>query len=221
MGGWDRRRGLADHDRLIGAAALGFLVVGVAGVGGHAVVVAGLRRAGGVGGCVFAVAGDRDGAVGGHQAAFGGVAALVGVELPADRARGVRAEEATELGLVLEGLADRARGDRQGARVNSRDRAVPYGVFGADALGVTVVGVVGVAAQRVVGAGLRRAGVPSCPTRRSSDLRDGAVGGHQAAFGGVAALVGVELPADRARGVRAEEATELGLVLEGLADRAR
>src|SRR5438128_392917 len=136
MGGWDRRRGLADHDRLIGAAALGFLVVGVAGVGGHAVVVAGLRRAGGVGGCVFAVAGDRDGAVGGHQAAFGGVAALVGVELPADRARGVRAEEATELGLVLEGLADRARGDRQSVGEGRRGQAGRGRISGTDRLGL-------------------------------------------------------------------------------------
>src|SRR2546423_10736434 len=71
-------------------------VVGFAGVGGDPVVGAGLRRRGAVRGCVFAVAVDRDGAVGGDQAAFGGVAGFVVEELEGDRAAGVRAEQASE-----------------------------------------------------------------------------------------------------------------------------
>src|SRR5439155_11825974 len=74
--GHRRRRGRhgfgSDDDRLIRAARDGFFVVGFAGVGGDPVVGAGLRRRGAVRGCVFAVAVDRDGAVGGDQAAFGG-----------------------------------------------------------------------------------------------------------------------------------------------------
>src|SRR5439155_299755 len=154
----DRGLGRGDRDRLIGAAALGFLVVGVAGVGGHPVVGAGLRRAGALGGSVLAHAGDRDGAVGGHQAAFGGLAALVGVEPPADRARGVRAEEATELGLVLEVLTVRARGRVLGRRSCPPRRSSDLRLIGAAALGFLVVGVAGVGGHPVVGAGLRRAG---------------------------------------------------------------
>src|SRR2546429_9494507 len=74
--------------------------------GSDPVVGAGLRRRGAVRGCVFAVAVDRDGAVGGDQAAFGGVAGFVVEELEGDRAAGVRAEQAAELGVVLEGVAD-------------------------------------------------------------------------------------------------------------------
>src|SRR5207253_240111 len=100
----------ADFDRLIRAARDGFVVVGFAGVGGDPVVGAGLRRRGAVRGCVFAVAVDRDGAVGGDQAAFGGVAGFVVEELEGDRSAGVRAEQPRELGGVLEGGADGAGG---------------------------------------------------------------------------------------------------------------
>src|SRR3989442_913840 len=70
----------------------GFFVVGFAGVGGDPVVGAGLRRRGAVRGCVFAVAVDRDGAVGGDQAAFGGVAGFVVEELERSEERRVGKE---------------------------------------------------------------------------------------------------------------------------------
>src|SRR5438128_1953625 len=153
-----------------------------------------MRGAGALGGCVFTVAGDRDGAVGGHQAAFGGLAALVGVELPADRARGVRAEEATELGLVLEGLADRARGRVLGGCDRRRGLADHDRLIGAAALGFLVVGVAGVGGHPVVPVGVARAGAPGGCVFDVAGDRDGAVVGPQAAFVGLAALAGVELP---------------------------
>src|SRR5207244_1057917 len=220
LDGFDRRARRADFDRLIRAARDGFFVVGFAGVGGDPVVGAGLRRRGAVRGCVFAVAVDRDGAVGGDQAAFGGVAGFVVEELEGDRAAGVRAEQARELGGVLEGGADGAGGgvldgfDRRarGADFDRLIRAARDGFF--------VVGFAGVGGDPVVGAGLRRRGaVRGCVFAVAVD-RDGAVGGDQAAFGGVAGFVVEELEGDRAAGVRAEQATELGGVLEGGADGA-
>src|SRR5207302_224446 len=106
LDGFDRRGRRADFDRLIRAAADGFFVVGFAGVGGDPVVGAGVRRRGAVRGCVFAVAVDRDGAVGGDQAAFGGVAGFVVKELEGDRAAGVLSEQATALGGFLVALPD-------------------------------------------------------------------------------------------------------------------
>src|SRR5207247_10815368 len=210
-----------DFDRLIRAAADGFFVVGFAGVGGDPVVGAGVRRRGAVRGCVFAVAVDRDGAVGGDQAAFGGVAGFVVEELEGVRAAGVRGEQATELGGVLEGLADGAGGgvldgfDRRGRRADF-DRLIR-----AAADGLFVFGFAGVGGDPVLGAGLRRRGaVRGCVFAVAVD-RDGAVGGDQAAFGGVAGFVVEELEGVRAAGVRGEQATELGGVLEGLADGAR
>src|SRR5205807_1206034 len=124
LDGFDRRGRRADFDRLIRAARDGFFVVGFAGEIGRASGRDGLRRRGAVRGCVFDVAVDRDGAVGGDQAAFGGVAGFVVEELEGNRAAGVRAEQATELGGVLEGGADGAGGgvldgfDRRGRRAD-------------------------------------------------------------------------------------------------------
>src|SRR3989442_131081 len=98
-------------------------VVGDDGVGGLEVRGVGLGSRGAVRGGVFAVAVDRDGAVGGDQAAFGGVAALVVEELEADAAAGVRAEQARELGVVLEGLPDGAGGGGLGGFDLRRGRA--------------------------------------------------------------------------------------------------
>src|SRR5207244_3498112 len=220
LDGFDRRGRRADFDRLIRAAADGFFVVGFAGVGGDPVVGAGLRRRGAVRGCVFAVAVDRDGAVGGDQAAFGGVAALVVEELEGDRAAGVRAEQAAELGVVLEGVTDGAGGGVLGGFDRRVRRADFVRLIRAAADGFFVVGVAGVGGHPVVGAGLgRRGAVRGCVFAVAVD-RDGAVGGDQAAFGGVAALVVEELEGDRAAGVRAEQAAELGVVLEGVTDGA-
>src|SRR5439155_626147 len=101
-----RARG-ADFDGLMRATGDGFLVVGFARVGRDPVVGPGLRRRGAVRGFLFAVAVDPGGAVGCDQAVFGCVPGFVVVELPADRPAGVRAEQPGELGLVLEGVADR------------------------------------------------------------------------------------------------------------------
>src|SRR5947207_771755 len=67
MSGCDRRALGAECSEVSRAALDGFFVVGFAGVGGDPVVGAGLRRRGAVRGCVFAVAVDRDGAVGGDR----------------------------------------------------------------------------------------------------------------------------------------------------------
>src|SRR5204862_5581910 len=106
LDGFDRRGRRADFDRLIRAAADGFFVVGFAGVGGDPVVGAGLRRRGAVRGCVFAVAVDRDGAVGGDQAGCGGVAGFVVEELEGSAARRVRADAASRPGGGLAAGAD-------------------------------------------------------------------------------------------------------------------
>src|SRR5437016_898689 len=138
------RGGRADFDRLIRAAADGFFVVGFAGVGGHPVVGAGLGRRGAVRGCVFAVAVGGDGAVGGDQAAFGGVAGFVVEELEGDRAAGVRAEQAAELGGVLEAVADGAGGgvlDGFDRRARSEERR---GGIGGAAEGSLVRGFAGI-----------------------------------------------------------------------------
>src|SRR2546430_1109184 len=142
----------------------------------------GLRRRGAVRGCVFAVAVDRDGAVGGDQAAFGGVAGFVVEELEGDRAAGVRAEQATELGGVLEAVADGAGGgvldgfDRRARRADF-DRLIR-----AAADGFFVVGFAGVRCEPET---CEVQPQPS-PVRRRllADTvdRDGAVGGDQAAF---------------------------------------
>src|SRR5438445_489725 len=188
---------------------------------GHPVVGAGLRGARALRRCVFAVGGDRDRALGGDEAAFGRRAALVVVELPADLPAGVGAEQAGDLGLVLEGLTVRARGGGLPVIPRRRRRADLRRIIGA-AGGGGLVGLVGrLGCLPVAGAGRGR---PPFPTRRSSDLggdRDRALGGDEAAFGRRAALVVVELPADLPAGVGAEQAGDLGLVLEGLTDRAR
>src|SRR5205807_705503 len=192
----------------IRAARDGFFVVGFGAEGRHAGVGAGLRRRGAVRGCVFAVAVDRDGAVGGDQAAFGGVAAFVVEELEGDRAAGVRAEQAAELGGVLEGGADGAGGgvldgfDRRarGADFDRLIRAARDGFF--------VVGFAGVGGDPVVGAGLRRRGaVRGCVFAVAVD-RVSLLDALPISFGGVAAFVVEELEGDRAAGVRAEQAAE-------------
>src|SRR3989454_415496 len=93
-----------------------------------------------------------------EHAAFGGVAALVGVELPADAAAGVRSEEPRELGLVLEALADGARGRVLGGGDRRLGLGDQHRLIRAAAGCFLVVGVAGVAGHPVVGAGLRRAG---------------------------------------------------------------
>src|SRR5438132_1091522 len=118
------RLGRRHHYRLVGAAAGDFLVVVVAGVAGHPVVGAGGRGARAVGRFVGARAVDRDRAVGGDQAAFGALAFVVRVELPGDRAAGVFAEQAGERGLVLEGVADGARGGLLGGFDRDRKSVV-------------------------------------------------------------------------------------------------
>src|SRR5207245_1688810 len=218
VGGAQAGGGLADRDRLVFAAGGGGGVVGVAGVGGDPVVGAGFG-AGAGGRRVVAVGAHRHGAVGGHHAAFGGLAFLVVVELPADLPARFGAEQAGDRGLVLEGGADRAGGRvlggaQAGGGLADRDRLV----FAAGG-GGGVVGVAGVGGDPVVGAGF------ASPARRSSELavgahRHGAVGGHHAAFGGLAFLVVVELPADLPARFGAEQAGDRGLVLEGGADRA-
>src|SRR5205807_2296480 len=202
---------------LVFAAGGGGGVVGVAGVGGDPVVGAGFG-AGAGGRRVVAVGAHRHGAVGGHHAAFGGLAFLVVVELPADLPARFGAEQAGDRGLVLEGGADRAGGRvlggaQAGGGLADRDRLV----FAAGG-GGGVVGVAGVGGDPVVGAGFGAA-------RRSSGVvavgahRHGAVGGHHAAFGGLAFLVVVELPADLPVRLRAAQPIYRGLVLEGGADR--
>src|SRR5256885_1725789 len=80
----------------------------------------GLGRRGAVRGCSCAVGVERVEGVGGAEVGFGGVAGFVVEELEGDRAAGVRAEQAAELGVVLEAVADGAGGgvlgglDRQG-----------------------------------------------------------------------------------------------------------
>src|SRR5207244_3738132 len=83
LGGFDRGRGLADRDGLIGAARDGCFVVGVAGVGGHPVVGARRRRAGLVPYTALFRSRHGHGAVAGHRGAF---AAVVVIELEGDRA---------------------------------------------------------------------------------------------------------------------------------------
>src|SRR2546425_433346 len=149
---------------------------------GHPVLGAGLGRRGAVRGCVVAVAVDRDGAVGGDQAAFGGAGGLVVEELEGDRAAGVRAEQAAELGVVLEGVTDGAGGGVLGGFDLRRRRADFDRLIRAAADGFFVVGFAGVGGHPVVGAGLvRRGAVRGCVFAVAVD-RDGAVGGDQAAF---------------------------------------
>src|SRR5207245_2641271 len=104
LAGFVARRRRADPNRLIGAAGGGFLVVLVARVGGHPVVGAGLREARALRRCVFAVGGVRDRARGGDEAASFPPRRSSDLELPADLPAGVGAEQAGDLGLVLEGL---------------------------------------------------------------------------------------------------------------------
>src|SRR5205807_1969551 len=101
-GGAQAGGGLADRDRLVFAAGGGGGVVGVAGVGGDPVVGAGFG-AGAGGRRVVAVDVHRRRAVGGQHVAFGGLAFLVVVELPADMPARFGAEQAGDRGLVLEG----------------------------------------------------------------------------------------------------------------------
>src|SRR5438132_251193 len=91
-------------NRLIGAAGGGFVLVLADRVGGHSVAGAGLRGTPVLRCSAYVCAADRDRALGGDEAAFGRRAALVVVELPADLPAGVGAEQAGDLGLVLEGV---------------------------------------------------------------------------------------------------------------------
>src|SRR5437667_25412 len=209
---------MGDGDGRGRAAGGGGGVVGVAGVGGDPVVGAGFG-AGAGGRVVVAVGAHRHGAVAGHHAAFGGLAFLVVVELPADLPARFGAEQAGDRGLVLEAGADRAGGRVLGgasARVGFGDRARLYV---AACGGGGVVGVAGVGGDPVVGvgsgAGARRRRL-SVPTRALPI----SVAGHHAAFGGLAFLVVVELPADLPARFGAEQAGDRGLVLEAGADRA-
>src|SRR5437016_4137953 len=68
LGGFDRGRGLADRQRLVGAASAVFPYATLFRSGGHPVVGVGGGGAGAVGGFVFAVGGHVDGAVAGDQA---------------------------------------------------------------------------------------------------------------------------------------------------------
>src|SRR5439155_1344805 len=153
------------------------------------VVGPGLRRRGAVRGFVFAVAVDRDGAVGGDQAAFGGVAGFVVVELGGERAGGVRAEQPGVLGLVLEGVADRPRG----GRLDGFDRRARgpdfYFLIRAPGPGFLLFPYTTLFRSPVVGPGLRRRGAVRGFVFAVAVDRDGAVGGDQAAFGGVAGFV--------------------------------
>src|SRR2546428_443579 len=173
-------------------------LVGVAGVGGHPVVGAGLGRRGAVRGCVFAVAVDRDGAVGGDQAAFGGVAALVVEELEGDRAAGSEAEQAALQALVLDGFTVVPGGGVLGGLDRRCRRAYFDWLFRAASDGFFVFFFFNDAAPPEVYALSLRDALPICCVFAVAVDRDGAVGGDQAAFGGVAALVVEELEGDRA-----------------------
>src|SRR5438445_264593 len=85
-------------------------VVLVARVGGHPVVGAGLRGARALRRCVFAVVGDLVLVLGRAPGAILFPYTTLFRSLPADLPAGVGAEQAGDLGLVLEGLTDRARG---------------------------------------------------------------------------------------------------------------
>src|SRR5262249_35772177 len=154
------------------------------------------------------------GSVAGQRFAF---ALGVVVELPAEGAAGVFAEQAGERGLVLEGLPDGAGGGDLGGRHGRPGLAHFHRLIATAAGGGCVVVVAGVGGDPVVGAGGgdRGALVRLFPAGRSSDL--GSVAGQRFAF---ALGVVVELPAEGAAGVFAEQAGERGLVLEGLPDGA-
>src|SRR5439155_790136 len=210
--------GLVHRDRLVFAARGGGGVVGVAGVGGHPVVGAGLDRKS-VGEGKGVVVGDRHGAVRDHHAAGGGLAFLVVVELPGDLSARFGARQAGDRGLVLEAGAERAGGCfldgvQGGGGLVHRDRLV----FAARG-GGGVVGVAGVGGHPVVGAGF--GGHLGC-FRRSEERRvgNGCVRAHQAACGGLAFLVVVELPGDLPARFGARQGGDRGLVLEGGAGRA-
>src|SRR5207253_1574828 len=221
LDGFDRRARGAGSDGRIRAPGDGFLVVGFARVGRDPVVGPGLRRRGAVRGFVFAVAVESGRAACRDQAAFGGVAGFVVVELPADRPAGVRAEQPGELGLVLEGVADRPRGGRLDG-FDRRARGADFdGLIRAPGDGFLVVGFARVGRDPVVGPGLRRRGAVRGFVFAVAVDRDGAVGGDQAAFGGVAGFVVVELPADRPAGVRAAPLCPYAPLFRSVADRPR
>src|SRR5207245_94070 len=145
----------------------------------------GLRRRGAVRGFVFAVAVDRDGAVGGDQAAFGGVEIGRASWRAGVRPAGVRGGRHGELGIVLEGLADRPRGGRLDG-FDRRARGADFdGLIRAPGDCFLVVGFARVGRDPVVGPGLRRRGAVRGFVFAVAVDRDGAVGGDQAAFGGV------------------------------------
>src|SRR3989442_974624 len=203
---------LFPYTTLFRSARGGGGVVGVAGVGGDPVVGAGFG-AGAGGRRVVAVGAHRHGAVGGHHAAFGGLAFLVVVELRSEEPRVGKEGRSRGWALHYKKGADRAGGGvlggaQAGGGLADRDRLV----FAARG-GGGVVGVAGVGGDRVVGAGF---GVGAGGRRvvAVGAHRHGAVGGHHAAFGGLAFLVVVELPADLPARFGAEQAGGLGLVLE-------
>src|SRR5437764_2033611 len=181
MGGLDRRGVGADHDGLIRAAGGGGFVVGVAGVAGDPVVGAGLGGARACGGHVVAVAGHVGGDVVGDLAGSGHRGVFVVVELPADFAARVRAEQARQGGLVLDGRADDGGGRFLGGFDRRRGGADHDRLIRAAGGDGFVVGVAGVAGDPVVGAGLGGA--------RACGGHVVAVAGHVggAVFGGQAA----------------------------------
>src|SRR5262249_14601814 len=198
---------------IVGAGCVGGVGV-VAGVGVAAVVGAGGGALSLLGALPVSVGAHAHGAVAGQRFAF---ALGVVVELPAEGAAGVFAEQAGERGLVLEGLPDGAGGGVLGGRHGRPGLADFHRLIAAAAGGGGVVVVAGVGGDPVVGAG----------------------GGDRVSIGPLTAAVGalslhdvlpicfafalgvvVELPAEGAAGVFAEQAGERGLVLEGLPDGA-
>src|SRR5207245_793975 len=126
---------------------------------------------------------------GGDEAAFGRRAALVVVELPADLPAGVGAEQAGDLGLVLEGLTDRARGGVLAGFDRRRRRGDLNRLIGAAGGGFLVVLVARVGSDPVVGAGLRGARALRRCVLSLHDALPISRGGDEAAFGRRAALV--------------------------------
>src|SRR5207248_1722908 len=154
LGGFDRRRGGADHDGLIRAAGGDGFVVSVGSEARGAGVGAGLGGARGCGGHVVAVAGHVGGAVFGDHAAAGRRAVFVVVELPADFAARVRAEQARQGGLVLDGRADDGGGRFLGGFDRRRGGADHDGLIRAAGGDGFVVSVAGVACAPVFRSGL-------------------------------------------------------------------
>src|SRR5439155_1115075 len=162
--------------------------VGVAGVGGDPVVGAAVARRGAFGRFIAAVGGDADGALGGDRFAF---ALGVVVELPADGAAGSFAEQAGDLGGVLEGVPDRARGGLLVGFVVRRCGAHAHVLTFPTRRSSDLVGVAGVGGDPVVGAAVARRGAFGRFIAAVGGDADGALGGDRFAF---ALGVVVELP---------------------------